>query len=198
MPLKYLQFAESGMTNRSISVDFITIGRQFDFKVQPEHDKGAVAFRDDPSICLSAAEALKESERGDALRKAAHLASSSVLMHDTASNTACHFWLGVPEGGLSSVLVASFERSLNPLHVVADAAHARTVYFGAAVVATDALLGLRRIGHICPRSGRDKKRLEFNWACRKRRINRRKAAHLATRCRIVKRKRNRSFGALFP
>lgn len=55
MPLKKLQFAEFGPTNRSISADLITVPRQFDFKTQPEYDKGATAIRGDPlHVCTSA------------------------------------------------------------------------------------------------------------------------------------------------
>ena len=51
------------------------------------------------------------------------------------------------------VLVSTGDRGLDLLHEAANAAHARPVDLGALVVAADALLGLRRVGHVCPYLG---------------------------------------------
>lgn len=102
------------------------------------------------SMCIAASpkRSLKrESERCDSLRKARYLARNGVLMKNAASNTTSHFRLCRLQCFSCCCLVASFASCFDLFHETADAADARTVDLCAAVVATDALLCLRRIGH---------------------------------------------------
>src|SRR5690606_2816714 len=94
-----------------------------------------------------------ESERRDSLAESAHLARDGVLVEHPAGNPTRHLWLGGLKRGLGGILVTGIERQFDLLHEAADAAHARAVDLGALVVAADALLGLRRIGHISPYIG---------------------------------------------
>src|SRR6187402_3675298 len=94
-----------------------------------------------------------ESECSDSLAEPAHLARHGILVKHATGNAARHLGLRGLErvGGLG--LVATRDRGLDLLHEAANAAHARTVDLGAVLVAADALLGLRRIGHVCPYLG---------------------------------------------
>src|SRR5690606_28623593 len=91
--------------------------------------------------------------RRDSLAESAHLARHGVLVEHAAGNAARQFGLGAPERCLGRVLVAAGDGYFHFLHEAADAAHAGTVDFGALIVAADALLGLRRIGHVSPYLG---------------------------------------------
>ena len=91
-----------------------------------------------------------ESEPGDSLGESAHLAAGGVLVEHSAGDSARQFGLRVLERALGGLLVPACDRALDFLHEAADAAHARPVDLGTLVVAADALLGLRRIGHVRP------------------------------------------------
>ena len=89
-------------------------------KNSPDVSKGPTLLVSTPlrNSCPACAGA-GESERCDALRKAAHLTSDRVLVHDAASNTAGQFRLGCLESGLGRILVATFDGELDPLHKIA-------------------------------------------------------------------------------
>ena len=90
----------------------------------------------------------KCSKRGDSLRKARHLPRDCVLVHHAARNTASHFRLCSLERCSSSFLVTGFASGFDFFDETTDAADACGVDFRTAVVATNALTGLRRVGHI--------------------------------------------------
>ena len=69
-------------------------------------------------------------------------------MHHAAGNTASEFGLGSLERSGSGILVTGFSCGFDFLHEATDAAHAGAVHFGTGIVATDALTGLRRVGHM--------------------------------------------------
>ena len=71
-------------------------------------------------------------------------------MHYAARDTARHFGLRGLERGGGGILVTAFDGGFDLLHESADSADAGTVDRGAGLVAADALLGLRRIGHVRP------------------------------------------------
>ena len=71
-------------------------------------------------------------------------------MDNPASNTACHFGLHLLQGFGRIGLLARCERLLDGLDEGPDTADSRVIDHGALRVATDALLGLRRIRHCLP------------------------------------------------
>src|SRR5687767_13053475 len=93
---------------------------------------------------------LCESERADSLGQPAHLAAGGVLVEHAARHAAGEFGLRGLERVSRRGLVPARDRGLDLLEEAADAAHAAGVDLRAGIVAADALLGLRRIGHVCP------------------------------------------------
>src|SRR5690606_31872207 len=91
-----------------------------------------------------------ESESGDALAEAGHLARDRILVEHAPGDATGEFRLGGMKRFLSGGLVATGDRGFHLLHEAADAADAGAIDFCAAVVAADALAGLRRTGHVCP------------------------------------------------
>ena len=86
-------------------------------------------------------------ERGDALGQAREFAARGVLVDDAAGNAASKLGLRLVERGAGIVLVTGFERCFDGLDESPDAAHSCAVDQGAVGIATDALLGLRRVRH---------------------------------------------------
>src|SRR5690606_28991989 len=110
-----------------------------------------------------------------------------VLVEHAAGDPTGQLGLGSLERVGRSGLVAAGDRRLDLLHEGTDAAHARTVDVGALLVAADALLGLRRIGHVCPYLGPLVARPESSSeSVTETAVARRKAAPLAARGQIVK------------
>ena len=111
-----------------------------------EHEKAR--FPDGSGLVQSLKTGKGLGERADSLGQAAELPRSRVLVHHAARNAACHFRLNRLQRGGGSVLVTSGEGGFHLLHQGADPADAGTIDCGATLVAADALLGLRRIGHL--------------------------------------------------
>src|SRR3569623_2382287 len=89
-------------------------------------------------------------ERRESRGQTRELAARGILVEHALGDATLQFGLHRGERGGRRRLVARRARRFDQLDAGADAADADAVDFGPAVVATDALLGLRRVRHVSP------------------------------------------------
>jgi len=87
-------------------------------------------------------------QRSNPLGQARKLPRDRILVENTRCNATRHFRLGGLKRGCGFGLVARFDRSFDLLYEGTDAADTVMVDHRTTSVATDALLGLRRIRHM--------------------------------------------------
>ncbi len=110
---------------------------------------GAAAPRQ-PGIRVSCARL--STERRNPLRETRKFPRCGVLVDDSAGDSASHLWLDPLQGLGGVLLLARIDRRLDSLDEAPDAADSRMVDRRPYSVAADALLGLRRVRHGCPRA----------------------------------------------